>query len=138
VCGRFLCAIVRGRRRQHYDRTQCARQAKLDRDRQYQREARRTPEGRVDPPPEPAEPEATDYLAGPDDPARARRLAWSDLFRRVWREDILRCGRYGGAMRLVAVIEDPAVIERILKHLGLWQRGPPRDRRLVLDPTACA
>jgi hypothetical protein len=47
VCGRFLRAIVRGRRRQHYDRPQCARQAKLDRDRQYQREARRTREGRT-------------------------------------------------------------------------------------------
>jgi hypothetical protein len=47
VCGRFLRAIVRGRRRQHYDRAQCARQAKRDRDRQYQREARRTTEGRA-------------------------------------------------------------------------------------------
>jgi hypothetical protein len=26
-------------------------------------------------------------------------------------------------MRLIAVIEDPAGIERILKHVGLWQRG---------------
>jgi hypothetical protein len=47
VCGRFLRPIVRGRRRQQYDRAQCARQAKLDRDRQYQREARRDPEGRA-------------------------------------------------------------------------------------------
>jgi len=37
-------------------------------------------------------------------------------------------------MRLVAVIEEPAVIERILKHLGLWQRGPPRSR-LVVEPS---
>jgi hypothetical protein len=47
VCGRFLPAFVRARRRLHYDRAQCARQAKLDRDRQYQREARRTTEGRT-------------------------------------------------------------------------------------------
>jgi hypothetical protein len=34
-------------------------------------------------------------------------------------------------MRLIAVIEDPAVIEKILTHLGLWQRGPPGDRHVV-------
>ena len=28
-------------------------------------------------------------------------------------------------MRLIAVIQDPAVAERILRHLGLWKRGPP-------------
>ena len=47
ICGRFLRATVRGRRRQHYARAECARQAKRDRDRQYQREARRDPEGRA-------------------------------------------------------------------------------------------
>jgi hypothetical protein len=28
-------------------------------------------------------------------------------------------------MRLIAVVQEPAVCERILKHVGLWQRGPP-------------
>jgi hypothetical protein len=37
-------------------------------------------------------------------------------------------------MRLIAVVQDAAVCERILKHLGLWQRGPPRERRVVLEP----
>jgi hypothetical protein len=93
----------------------------------------------VDPPASaPAEQDATAYLPGSDDPARARRLAWFELLRRVWPEDGLRCGRGGGAMRVAAVIEDPGVIERIFKHVGLWQRRPPRGRRLVLDPTACA
>jgi hypothetical protein len=41
-------------------------------------------------------------------------------------------------MRLVAVIEDPAVSEKILRHLGRWQRGPPRERRVGLDPAALA
>ena len=39
-------------------------------------------------------------------------------------------------MRLSAVIEDPAGIEQILRHLGLWQRGPPRQRHVVIAPTA--
>jgi len=76
----------------------------------------------------------TDYLAGPDDPGRARRLTWSDLMKRVFAEDVLRCSRCGGEMRLIAVIQDPAVAERILRHLGLWQRGPPQGRHVVVEP----
>ena len=33
--------------------------------------------------------------------------------KRVFAEDLLRCGRCGGEMRLVAVIENPAVTEKI-------------------------
>jgi hypothetical protein len=44
------------------------------------------------------------------------------------------CARCGGEMRLIAVIEAPAVIEKILRHLGLWQRGPPRGRHVVVEP----
>ena len=80
---------------------------------------------------------APDYLPGPDDPGRARRLVWAELFKRVWHEDVLRCPRCGGHMRLVAVVKDPAVVcEKILRHLGLWQRGPPRSRHVVLDLSA--
>jgi hypothetical protein len=60
------------------------------------------------------------------------------LFRRVWREDVLRCSQCGGEMRLIAVIEEPAVVARILTHLGLWQRGPARGpprSRLVVAPS---
>jgi len=40
-------------------------------------------------------------------------------------------------MRLVAVVQDPAVCEKILRHLGLWQRGPPcSSHHVVLDPSA--
>jgi hypothetical protein len=75
-------------------------------------------------------------LLGPDDPFRARRLSWASLFRRVWREGVLVGSRCGGELRLVAVIEDPAVIEKILPHLGLWQRGPPVGRRVVVESRA--
>jgi hypothetical protein len=95
----------------------------------------------VDPPPPPPTLNP-DGLAGPDSPARARRLAWSDLFRRVWHEDVLACPlrvllrgpRCGGEMRLVALIQDQAVAERILRHLGLSERAPPHTRRLVAEP----
>jgi len=39
-------------------------------------------------------------------------------------------------MHLIAVVQDATVCEKILRHLGLWQRGPPRERRVVLDPAA--
>ena len=32
----------------------------------------------------------------------------------------------GGKLKLIAVIEEPAVIEKILKHLGLDPQPPPR------------
>jgi hypothetical protein len=87
----------------------------------------------VDPRP-PERPHGADCLVGPDDPERARRLAWADLFQRTFREDVLVCQRCGGEMRVLAVIEDPAVIEKVLRHLGLWQRGPPHGRHVVVDP----
>jgi hypothetical protein len=37
-------------------------------------------------------------------------------------------------MRLVAVVQDPAVCDRILRHLRLWTRGPPRRRSVVAEP----
>ncbi|MBI5477820.1 MAG: hypothetical protein HY906_03125 [Deltaproteobacteria bacterium] len=60
---------------------------------------------------------------------------WADLFRRVFAQDLLQCPKCDGEMHLIAVIQDPAVAERILRHLGLWQRGPPRGRRVVVEPT---
>ena len=74
---------------------------------------------------------ASSRVEGPDDPSRARRLAWSDLLQRVWDQDVLQCPRCGGRMRLVALIRNPAVSEKILRHLGRWSRGPPRAPRLL-------
>ena len=87
------------------------------------------------------EPEAApdaDELAGPDDPARERRLAWADLLKRVWQADVLSCPKCGGRMRLIAVVQDPGVVEKILRHLRLWSRGPPPERRIELDPATLA
>ncbi len=33
--------------------------------------------------------------------------------------DVLACPRCGGKLRFIALIEDPAVIQRVLRHLGL-------------------
>jgi hypothetical protein len=56
----------------------------------------------------------------------------------MWHEVVLCCAKCGGAMRLIAVVQEPAVCEKILRPLGLWSRGPPQERRVVLDPAAFA
>ena len=39
--------------------------------------------------------------------------------------DIELCPHCGGRLKLLAAIEEPAVIERILTHLGLAAQPPP-------------
>jgi hypothetical protein len=39
--------------------------------------------------------------------------------KRVFAIDVEKCDRCGGAVRIIARIEDPQVIEKILRHLGL-------------------
>jgi len=69
----------------------------------------------------------------PDPDLRRRaRAAWARLIYRVYEVDPLKCPRCDHEMRVIALIHDPGVIQRILKHLGLWDpepgaRGPPPD-----------
>jgi hypothetical protein len=39
--------------------------------------------------------------------------------RRVFDLDVLACPRCGGRLRLIATVVDPAVVGKILAHLGL-------------------
>ena len=52
--------------------------------------------------------------------------------RHTFAVDVFACARCRGRMRLVATIEDPVVIRKILTHLGLptevpAPRPPPSD-----------
>ena len=47
------------------------------------------------------------------------------MLKRVFDIDIERCLQCGGNLKIIAAIEEPAVIERILTHLGLWAQPPP-------------
>jgi hypothetical protein len=51
---------------------------------------------------------------------------------------VLSCSKCGGRMRLIAVVQDPEIVEKILGHLRLWERGPPPERRVELDPATLA
>ena len=46
------------------------------------------------------------------------RISWSRLLRRVFGIDIEHCPNCGGTLKIIAAIEEPAVIVKILTHLG--------------------
>ena len=50
------------------------------------------------------------------------------LMQRAYHLDVLVCPRCSGPMRMVAVITDERVAGKILRHLGLPTRSPPRGR----------
>ena len=58
--------------------------------------------------------------------AHGARMTWARLLKRVFDLDLERCEQCGGKMKIIAAIEEPAVIERILTHLGLCAQPPPR------------
>jgi len=56
--------------------------------------------------------------------------SWAQLMRRSFGFDVLACSRCGGRLRLVATIDQRAVVDRILRHLGLPTDLPvPRPAR---------
>ncbi len=58
----------------------------------------------------------------------ALKQQWAQLIKQVYEADPLLCPQCGGPMRIIAFIEQRAVIEKILTHLGLWPpqaHGPP-------------
>ncbi len=54
------------------------------------------------------------------------RMSWAQLLKRVFAIDITTCPQCFGTLTILAAIEDPAVISKILSHLGLPTRAPPR------------
>ena len=62
------------------------------------------------------------------------RMGWARLLKRVFEFDLEHCPQCGGEFRIIAALEEPALIVRILTHLGLPARAPPRSpaRHLAL------
>ena len=73
-------------------------------------------------------------------PRRRASQTWAMLIKRVYEIDPLACPECGGVMKVVAFIEPPQgdVIEKILRHCGLWcpasPRAPPARDLRVHDP----
>ena len=55
--------------------------------------------------------------AGDPPPARHVSMTWAQRLKRVFKIDIETCTHCGGAVKVIASIEDPAVIKKILDHL---------------------
>lgn len=61
----------------------------------------------------------------PEDPLpRGLRIKWHELLRRTF-ADVLVCPQCDGKMRLVATVEEPDVVKKILVHLGLPAESLP-------------
>jgi len=76
----------------------------------------------------------------PDREARAPlevRRSWARLIRKVYEVDPLLCAQCGGTMKVIAVIERPAVVRQILDHLGL-PTAPPQLRAPPKPPNHVA
>ena len=70
---------------------------------------------------------ALDPAAGPRAVRTPRPWTWATLMRRVWDLDVLACPRCGGRLRLIAAVQDPAVLRPILAHLARADApDPPR------------
>jgi hypothetical protein len=95
-----------------------------NRSRGYRKQRRLRGEANTEPPPSEADEQA---------PLKVRR-SWARLIRKVYEVDPLLCPRCGGTMRVIAVIEQPAVVRQILDHLGIAvrsnaERSPPGAAR---------
>jgi len=56
---------------------------------------------------------------------------WSHFIRKVYETDPLACPKCQGEMRIISFIDQPDVIKKILKHLGLWEESQAPSERLL-------
>jgi hypothetical protein len=61
-------------------------------------------------------------------------MTWAARLKRVFSIEIEQCMRCGGRLKVIASIEEPEVIERILAHRR--QRGDEETSVLPLGPRA--
>ncbi|HEY1338833.1 MAG TPA: transposase [Bryobacteraceae bacterium] len=54
----------------------------------------------------------------------SRACNWAALMHRAFAIDVLECPHCGGRLRLIAILHDPAVIRKLLAHLGMAPSGP--------------
>ena len=73
------------------------------------------------------------------DTAPAKRSCsnkWAALIKKVYEVDPLVCPRCLHHMRIISIIDQPEIIEKILRHLDLWHpqaHGPPlhKEEKIV-------
>ena len=70
------------------------------------------------------EPDTRPEAAATSSPQPRSNLLWAQLMARSFGFDVLHCTRCGGRFRLIALIDDPRVIQKILSHLDLPTDAP--------------
>jgi ribosomal protein S27E len=70
-------------------------------------------------------------------PQRIPSKKWRELIKKIWEVDPLLCPNCGAEMKIVALIDDEATIEKILRHLRLWEerapaRAPPQQQDQII------
>ena len=81
--------------------------------------------------------------SSPPPPAKLPVRKWRDPIKQAWHTDPLQCPKCQKQMRLIAVIDQPAVVEKILRHLNLWcgpatfapARPPPKGSGAEPEPS---
>jgi len=71
----------------------------------------------------------TPSIMEPDGSSREHKRNWARLIQKIYEVDPLTCPKCASRMRVISVIEQPEIIKKILKHLGLWEvkaRPPPK------------
>jgi hypothetical protein len=61
---------------------------------------------------------------------------WARLIQKVYEVDPLTCPHCQGVMRIISIIEDQEVIDKILSHLSLGQtnqRPPPKPKSIEIQ-----
>ena len=61
-------------------------------------------------------------------------LTWAQRLKRVFQIDIETCSQCGGPVKVIASIEDPEVIQKILAHFQ--QKGETQDAIQLPDARA--
>ncbi len=78
-----------------------------------------------------------------EEPRRLPSKGWAAMIRKVYEVDPMTCPKCGGAMKVVAFLTEPAVVDRIIDHLKLTfvaKKPPPeavhRELLWEADPSA--
>ena len=71
----------------------------------------------------------------PEGSSKAFRKNWARLIQKIYETDPLCCPKLSGKMKILSFIEDPEVIKKILKHLGLWDiKARPLPKATATPP----
>jgi len=68
--------------------------------------------------------------------SKQMRRSWARLIQKIYNVDPLLCPKCHGIMKIISFIEDTEVIEKILRHLGLWEtrNHDPPDKNASYIP----